>query len=330
MHTGTLRGRSRGRVHVSRPATLLLAVVLALLLFMLLAPRSAGAHARTRVIARFGAGTQFPESLATLPGGRLAVSVTDWGPTASSPNTGRVLRIDRRGHRRALSPTLHLGGGLLTGVAVDRHGVVYVAHATYDGVTTPGILRVAHGKARRIAALPIGSFPNGLAFHDGALYVSDSTLGEIWRIVRGHAPVVVAASQLLAPSTADGLGANGIAFHRGALDVAVSEAGRIVRFPWWRGRPAKPFVLASSAQLAGADGILVGRGDALYVTSNDNDSIARVSASGHHVRTVSTAGDGLLYPTALAWSGAPDRSSLFVLNGDFLAKGTPTLVELVR
>jgi sugar lactone lactonase YvrE len=79
----------------------------------------------------------------------------------------------------------------------------------------------------RVADLPLGSFPNGLAFHDGALDASDSVHGEIWR-VHGHL--------------------------------------------------ARPSVLVASSQLAGADGILVGRRGTLYVTSNDNGSVVRVDA----------------------------------------------------
>jgi len=328
MHVSRERRPSHSHEQSTHALIFVVLVALILLLLMALAPRSAGAHVRARVIASFEPGGQFPEGLARLHDGRLAVSVTTWGPTTDAPSTGQVWAIDRKGHRTAMTPILSLGGGLLTGIAVDRHGDVYVGHATYDATTVPGVFVIANGRASRLADLPVGSFPNGLAVRGHDVYVSDSALGVIWRLSRQRPPVVVVRDELLAPSP-NGIGANGIALHDGVLDVAVSDAGRVVRIPFWHGRSGTPRVLAEDPRMAGADGILVGRHGTLYVTSDTNDSIVRVGEHGH-VRTVARGRDGLLYPTSLVWSGRGERSPFYVLNGDFLARGTPTLIELWR
>lgn len=70
--------------------------------------------------------------------------------------------------------------GLATGLAFDAQGHLYVAEATLSDDPAPGVFRIdAKGAPKRVVTLPPDSFPNGLAFHDGTLYISDSALGAV-------------------------------------------------------------------------------------------------------------------------------------------------------
>ena len=106
--------------------------------------------------------------------------------------------------------------------------------------------------------LPSSSFPNGLAFHDGYLYVSDSGLGAIWRVQPdGENPSAPwYEDALLAPSKS--IGANGIAFDATGsnLYVAVADSGRLVRLTLaGDGNVSGANVVLRSKQLNSVDGI---------------------------------------------------------------------------
>jgi sugar lactone lactonase YvrE len=150
---------------------------------------------------------------------------------------GQIVKIEPgTGRQTAFGPTIETPG-LLTGVAFDAQGRLYVANATFSDEELPGVFRIDAGHATRVLTLPEESFPNGLAVRDSYLYVSDSALGAVWRAPLKTASTPVAPwfqDSSLLPSTGGndhGIGANGIAFKSGDLYVAVSDAGRIVRVP---------------------------------------------------------------------------------------------------
>ena len=95
---------------------------------------------------------------------------------------GRILKIAPDG-RRSTFASLPIGNGLLVGLAVDPAGNIYAAVDSFDPATH-GIWRVSSARAPvRVAALDPTGFPNGLAFdQQGNLFVTDSSLGTIWRI----------------------------------------------------------------------------------------------------------------------------------------------------
>ncbi len=178
--------------------------------------------------------------------------------------------------------SLPVGAGLLTGLAFDPGGNLYVADATFEASPTPpGVFRIgARGVVTRVATLPAGSFPSGLAFHDGDLYISDSSLGAIWRLAPEGNAAIWLQDPLLAPKVSTGIGANGLAFWRGSLYVAVADSGAIVRVPLTAGGNAGvPVVTAQAPLLRTADGIAFDIQGNLYVTVNSN-RLVRLAPSG--------------------------------------------------
>lgn len=315
----------------------ILALVVALL--AVAAPAAAASGPSTRlgcsgppaVVATFDPGDNgaFCESLAADRAGNLFASVTVWGLES---NTGQIWRIRPNGHK-TLAATCDLGAtGMLSGLAFDQRGRLYVGWVDFNdpSVATPGVARLGPGaKLTRVVALPGSSFPNGLAFHDGWLYVSDSTLGAVWRVRPGCSQ---APSQpwfqddLLLPG-ADGLGANGIAFWRHRLTVAVSDAGRIVRVRVRaNGSAAAPVVVAEQPELVSVDGIAYDARGGLWAVTNAN-GLLRLGRAGT-LRQVASDPGWLDYPTQPVFGTAPGRhTTLYVSNGSF-DNGTPNVVAL--
>jgi sugar lactone lactonase YvrE len=225
---------------------------------------------------------------------------------------------------------------MLVGVAVDRHDRVYVA--VWDmgaGTTINGVCRLENGELDPVVALPEGSWPNGLAFHDNRLYISDSTLGAVWRVRVGSG---VAAPEeawvqndLLAPGdpatdpTVGGLGANGIAFRDDRLYVAVSDYGRIVRIPVrCDGSSGRPTTVCERAELRTADGIAFDIAGGLWIAVNSGTTGATPSGGLYRLtpcgRLTAIADDPgwLNYPTQPVFGTTPGtRGTLFVENGAF-------------
>jgi sugar lactone lactonase YvrE len=275
-----------------------------------------------------GAAGSFAESLAADRHGNLFVSLTVWGDS----NTGQIWRIARNGHLTLvasgdLGPT-----GMLSGLAFNRKGRLYVGLADFadPSVAAPGVLGVRGRALERTLTLPGGSFPNGLAFHRGWLYVSDSSLGAIWRARPGNG---VTLSQpwlqddLLLPG-ANGLGANGIAFWRDHLYIAVSDAGRVVRVAVGRhGSHGSPVVVTEQPDLlAGVDGVTFDAKGGLWMVVNTN-AIFRLNASGV-LHQLSVGVSWLDYPTQPVFGTAREqRHTLYVTNGSF-NNGTPNVIAV--
>ena len=135
-----------------------------------------------RLIASFPTGYEynsFAESLALSRTGDLYATVTIWQD--ATWNTGQLWRIMPDGEMRQLGADLEVG--ILSGLAFDDAGNLYAGLITFDRDGVPsGVLRFApDGTATRAVTLPAGAFPNGLAFHGGYLYISDSSWGAVWR-----------------------------------------------------------------------------------------------------------------------------------------------------
>jgi len=148
---------------------------------------------------------------------------------------GEVVRVTADGSQTRYASGLPTGSGLRTGLALDKLGNLYVAAATFASDPAPGVFMIppGGGSFTRVLTLAAGSFPNGLAFHGKYLYVSDSDLGAIWRLLPTGTNTTLSAAwyqnPLLAPEKH--IGANGIAFDAAGshLYVAVADQGRIVR-----------------------------------------------------------------------------------------------------
>ena len=117
----------------------------------------------------------FAESMTLGANGNLYVSLTTWDDVN---DVGQIVQVTPAGAKSQYGESMDLGYGLLTGLAFYQ-GDLYVAVAFND---SPGVYRVpASGSPTQVLALPEESFPNGLAFHDGYLYVTDSAFGAVWR-----------------------------------------------------------------------------------------------------------------------------------------------------
>lgn len=229
-------------------------------------------------------------------------------------------------------------GASALGVKVGPDGFVYVVTAAFGGTTPSAFVWRVSGSSQvnLFASLPAESIPNDLVFDDEKnLYVTDSALGQIWKIDPLGKPTVWLADPLLLGNGTNSvvpgrpLGANGIAFgwFEQSLYVGNTDYGRIVRIRVRHGRPQGIEVVATSDQLIGADGIAFDALGTLYVAVNAADRIATVSPCG----TVSTFVEGspLDAPSSVAFGvRRSDRFTLYttnfaILRASGLKLGTP-------
>jgi sugar lactone lactonase YvrE len=233
--------------------------------------------------------------------------------------TGQIWKITPQGEHSifaTLDVSGSVGGGLV-GFALDEEGDLYVCDASGEPATH-GIWRVdRNGATRRIASLDPAGFPNALAFDDkGNLFVTDSYLGEIWKISASGEAKVWLQDPLLAPVFA--YGANGIEFDGGNLFVANTDQGTIVRIEASDDeRPLRPEVFVQSAVLVGADGIAFDVRHNLYVAIDYQNTLVRISPDGN-IKTLAMATDGLDFPASTSFGQShAQRTFLFWTNGGF-------------
>jgi sugar lactone lactonase YvrE len=121
---------------------------------------------------------------------------------------------------------------IMGAVALDHQGNVYASVNSCEP-SQLGVWKVTpSGAASLVAGLPQGSAPNGIAYHDGWLYVADTLLGRVWRIHSdgSGAPEVWTADPLLTPLFIPLVpGPNGLQIFRGEVYVAVSDRDRLRR-----------------------------------------------------------------------------------------------------
>jgi sugar lactone lactonase YvrE len=266
---------------------------------------------------------QLPEGLAITDHGTMYVGFAP---------TGQIVKVSLHG---TVSPvaTLPNGDGLLVGLAVDAKGRLFAALASFDKATQ-GIWRVHRdGSAERAVALPPSTLPNGIAFRNGTMFVTDSFGGAVWRVRHGHAAHIWVQDPLLLGDLTTNLpiGANGLAFLGPYLYVANTQRGRIVRIPVQPdGRAGTPVGLVHDAGIVGADGIEFDVRGNLYVAVNEQDKLVRIGPSGG-METLATRSDGLDFPaTPTFGQSRPHRTDLFLTNFAFdLDKHpNPALLEL--
>ena len=185
----------------------------------------------------------------------------------------------------------------------DTAGNLYVAVATFTHDPRPHILRLGvDGSIETIAQLPAASFPNGLAFHDDALYIADSALGVVWRFLPSDASLTrwLEDPMLQPGDTGHGIGANGIAFKDQELYVTVSDPGLIARVPLQPdGSAGAPAVFSRKHALATADGIVFDVKGRMWVATNEN-RLLRLSDTGSIFRFADEPA-WLNYPTTVAF-----------------------------
>jgi len=254
------------------------------------------------------ASCELPEGVATDREGNVYVGMYTSGEIWKFTPDGRHSIL-------AVIPVANVPSGGLVGFALDEDDDLYVCNATYEA-GTHGIWRVHHdGSAELFAALDPNGFPNGLAFDgEGNLFVSDSYLGDIFKITHDGVVSVWFQSSLLFPNP--NYGANNIAFDRGDLFVTNTDGQTIYRIHQEGEAPPQASVYAQSPLLYGADGISFDVRHNAYVASDYIDTLVRVRPSGVIDTLATHAANGEDFPADTAFGTAPkERKYLYWTNG---------------
>lgn len=275
-------------------------------------------------------GVRYPEGITANPAtGDIFVATFD----NDKASANRLLRYSKDGRLSAVHDT---GGSPILGLEFDAaHGKVYLLNfgaskvqriaADFDASTpfeTVATIPSIGPPGPRIVANPDGSsdtitfgsngFPaaNGTTFaRNGALYISDSFQGAIFRIDNaatcGGACIVhtVAHDPLLATAGFPPFGANGIALNSSqtALFIANTGDNRVLTMDL---ATQKISVFAESVH--GADGLTFDDSGRLWVAANQGDQMVALNETG---RVVAKLGDfqglnadgtpnGLLFPAS--------------------------------
>jgi sugar lactone lactonase YvrE len=267
---------------------------------------------------------------------------------ADAANVGRVVRVAPDETSSYFGPPIKLRYGRLHGVAVDTAGKVYVAAASY-GAEPNRIFRVTQDKAILVATTPGSragySAPNGLAFHDGWLYVTDPFAGAIWRFAPGDSVIRLTepwvSGALLRSTTPGWLGANGIAFRKDVLFFTNTDKGLVAKVPQGRlGNAGTPTVVAQRPQLVGADGLAFDRHGRIWVAVAGplHPDEVTFPLTGQYLIMLTRTGDVREITKDAPWMDSPNslapgstprsRNRMLVLNGSEHAH-TPELLWFV-
>lgn len=278
----------------------------------------------SRIVAHFDlAKGQLPENVALGPDGTAYVTFASARQVAAiSPSGATRILATLPAPADGGAGTPALGFALTTGIVRTGDGTLYFLYASGDAATT-GLYRLRRGQEpQRIAALPAGGLPNGLAYDEPAktFYLTDSVKGTVTTVPLdgGSARVWSAARELSATGF---LGANGIKVRHGAVWVTNLDRGTLLRIPIDRGRPGP--VRVKAAGLAGIDDIaFAGTGDDQVIAAlNGPNKVVRIDAAGR-AKTLLTAAAGLQNPTSVA---VRDRT-VYVLSAAYTTATDPNLM----
>ncbi|MCX4766976.1 hypothetical protein OG562_39635 [Streptomyces sp. NBC_01275] len=273
-------------------------------------PKPVVTHVKTVASFDFAVGDA-PENVTLNPDGSLTVSMLG-GSVGRRP---ALVRVDVSGHREVL--VAGQPGDMITGNARGHDGSVYYNVSSADAARS-GVWKLPlDGSPRRIAALPAGELPNGLAIDPAGrtLYVAESFKGVVWSVpVSGGTATRWLTDASLAPAESPlPLGANGLRFHNGAVWVSNFSKGALLRVPVTATGSAGPVHVVTSGVVGIDDfNFLSGRSDVVFAALNSTDEIAVVYPNGAK-KTVLTAADGLASPTATVVRG----QRLYITDGGF-------------
>lgn len=269
------------------------------------------------------------------PAGQVAESVVV-GPDGSADIglilSRQVAHVTRSGRIKVLATmpepadggvnTPRTGSANVTGIERTHDGTLYFLYSAGDDKLT-GLWRLRKsGSPHRIAAFPAESFLNGLTQdkRTGQFYITDSTLGRVWKVgPNGGTPKVWASGPDLAPISL--FGANGAKVHHGAVWVSNLDHGSILRIPLTRHGSAGPIQTKASELTSVDDFAFTGRGDQLLAALNVPSQLVLITP-GKPTRVVLDGSDGLNNTTAVA----VHNGTVYVTSGALTTGGDSSLL----
>jgi sugar lactone lactonase YvrE len=284
--------------------------LLAALLIAVAAPGQIGANGLIEVVRSYDdPQVELPEGIAVDKRGNLYVSLAP---------PGQIWKITPDGAESLLADFGEWGS---LGLAVDAPGNVYFGHSSFNPDTHGVYLVAKGGGVERLLGTEAIGLPNALAFDKrGNLYVTDSSLGAIWRI-RRRGSVELWLQHVLLEGLGEipdypPIGANGIAYRHRNLYVANTEKGLMLRIPILKsGAAGDPEIIAEGPHLYGLDGIALDVHGTIYAALVLQSKLVRINPVNGDVVELATAADGIDEPASLAFgTGRGDRQSLFVTN----------------
>ncbi|MGR4879494.1 SMP-30/gluconolactonase/LRE family protein [Streptomyces sp. LARHCF249] len=279
-----------------------------------------------RIVAHFDfqAG-ETPENIALEPDGSANLTFAF---------AGKVVRVAENGDTQPVATlpavtdpaTPLIGAALAMGIVRTGDGSLYVnyltGHEEQTGVPT-GVYRIApDGAVELFAALPAGSFANGLALDKkhGVLYAADSVLGKVWRISLDDATVTTwATGTALEP--AGSVGANGIKVHRGAVWVSNSDRGTLLRIPVNKDGSAGAIETRATGVAGIDDFAFPGPGGSAIAALHPTSQVALVRPDGTHSILLNSEA-GLSNPTSVAVR----RDKVYVPSAAYTTQTDPNLL----
>jgi sugar lactone lactonase YvrE len=224
-----------------------------------------------------------------------------------------------------------VGAPSLQGIALDHQGNVYASVNSCDAADL-GIWKVTpDGQQSLLAHLPGDlppsgiSWPNGIAYRHGWLYVADSFLGLVWRVhADGKSPAEVWSNDELLHHPAgppSGLpGPNGLQIFHNEVYVSVSSRAHIVALRIKANGSAGPGRVHA---LLGVDDFAFDVKGNLYAMTNFSQTVERVTPDGR-IETLLQLADGLDGPSSGAFGVGSDSKNLYIANAAFSFAPPPT------
>jgi hypothetical protein len=262
---------------------------------------------------------EIPENITVNPDGSVTLSLLGSCAVCARTHAPELMRISASGQRTVLA-TGQLGEAI-SGNTRGSDGTVYYSIFSPADAARNGVYKVlSDGTSQRVAALPAGSGPNGLAIAGNTLYIADSFQATIWSVpVSGGSVTPWLTDAALAPVVTEALpiGANGLRSHNGALWVSNFNKGTLLRVPVTStGTPGPIRQVTSGLPNIDDFSFLTPWTDVVFVAQNGSssqnapDRILVVYPNGT-TKAVLTSADGLASPSATAVRG----NQLYITDG---------------
>jgi sugar lactone lactonase YvrE len=287
---------------MSKPCLLLLAIACALV-------AANGSAAEVETIVLFNPEIpETPESIQVDHNGNVYVSLS---------RTGEVRKISPDGTQSTLAILCPSTTTRTAGIALDQRSNVYMVVNPCGTTGDRAIWQVTpQGQQRLVANLPSTARPNGIAYHDGWLYIDDSRLTQVWRVhTDGQSPAEVWSTDPLLqhpPNPPAGIpGPNGLQIFDDEVYVSVSTRDHIVALPINEDGSTGPGRVHVEL---GADDFAFDKAGNLYATTNFDQRVVRV-APDRVIETLLTNDDGLDGPTSAAFGVKNHKKDLYIANG---------------